>query len=186
MRNHSGSFLLLFLKGLDDIVKYQLNTVNKVCPHLVEIFFCSFFSRAACPVERIGDKEYLKRSLSCNTLIIADAGDGNSRRALLDIVRIGNCVINALGQDSVKALDGDFGSDLRTGTLLRRNMGNCEALILEGEGFGKERSSYVDELADILYLSVILIDYCGKIRCSICIPAYCVHYRRAANAVWRP
>ena len=58
-----------------------------------------------------------------------------------------------------------------------------EALVFEGEGFGKEWSSYVDELADILYLSVILIDYCGKIRCSICIPAYCVHYRRAANAV---
>lgn len=130
MRNHSGSFLLLFLEGLDDIVKYQLNTVNKVCPHLVEIFFCSFFSRAACPVERIGDVDYLEGRSRSHTLIVADAGDGNSRRALLDIVRIGNCVINALGQDSVKALDGDFGSDLRTGTLLRRNMGNCEALIL--------------------------------------------------------
>ena len=117
MRNHSGSFLLLFLEGLDDIVKYQLNTVNKVCPHLVEIFFCSFFSRAACPVERIGDVDYLEGRSRSHTLIVADAGDGNSRRALLDIVRIGNCVINALGQDSVKALDGDFGSDLRTGTL---------------------------------------------------------------------
>ena len=78
--------LLLFLEGLDDIVKYQLNTVNKVCPHLVEIFFCSFFSRAACPVERIGDKEYLKRSLSCNTLIVADAGDCDCSGTLSDVV----------------------------------------------------------------------------------------------------
>ena len=145
MRNHSGSFLLLFLEGLDDIVKYQLNTVNKVCPHLVEIFFCSFFSRAACPVERIGDKEYLKRSLSCNTLIVAHAGDSNGSRTLFNVVGESNGVVNTLGQNSVKALDGDFGSDLRTGTLLRRNMGNCEALILEGEGFGKERSSYVTD-----------------------------------------
>ena len=86
MRNHSGSFLLLFLEGLDDIVKYQLNTVNKVCPHLVEIFFCSFFSRAACPVKRIGDVDYLEGRSRSHTLIVADAGDGNCSGTLSDVV----------------------------------------------------------------------------------------------------
>ena len=129
---------LLFLKRLDDIIEYQLNSINKFYAEVVQILLCAFFARAACPVERIGNEEYLERSLSRHALVVAHAGERNCGSALFYFVGESNGVVNALGENSVKALDGDFRSYLGAGALLRRDVGYRQSLVLEGEGAGKE------------------------------------------------
>ena len=109
---------LLFLKRLDDIIEYQLNSINKFCAEFVQALLCALFARAACPVERIGNEKYLKRSLSLHALVVAHAGDSNGGSALFYVVGESDGVVNALGENSVKALDGDFRSYLGAGALL--------------------------------------------------------------------